>query len=162
MAAFKQIDFGTMDVEDELRRNLEIFDEAFCYPNNDIDKLINGTAYLIRGRKGDGKTAFLAKLRRMAIQNDELKCHQCFFETFNSVPFEKLTNNDLTGGKCYSVIWQCIILIEFIKFLEKEIPHIQVEEYVNLVDALRHAGFLQRESIQTTITTLESVLKPCD
>lgn len=51
--------FGTTDAETELIRTPQIFDYSFFDPNNNINELLNGYKFIITGRKGDGKSAYL-------------------------------------------------------------------------------------------------------
>lgn len=53
-------------------------------------------------------------------------------------------------------MWKCIILLELVKYLEKRGFSIQRENYNSLVEVLYKMGLISGESIETTITTLDS------
>ena len=148
--------FGTTDADTELIRNPEIFDKAFFDPNKYIDELINGYKFIVAGRKGDGKSAYLARLIRMAESDPELETIGVGLERLNSKFFEKFTDCDLNGGKRYVPMWKCIILLELVKYLERRKFQIQRPNYCSLVDALNRMGLLHGDSLETTITTLDS------
>lgn len=148
--------FGTTDADTELIRTPEIFDNAFFDPNQNINELINGYKFIVSGRKGDGKSAYLARLTRLAECDQELETIGIGLERLNSKFFEKFTDCDLNGGKRYVPMWKCIILLELVKYLEKRNFQIQNDNYCALVDALNDMGLLHGDSLETTITTLDS------
>lgn len=149
------VEFGTTDAETELIRSPEIFDKAFFDPENYIDELVNGYKFVISGRKGDGKSAFLAKLERLSNSDELLETIPVNLERLNSKFFERFTDEDLTGGKRYVPMWKCIILLELVKYIEKRGFSVQRENYCEIVSALTNIGLLQGETIETTITTLD-------
>lgn len=150
------VEFGTSDAETELIRNPNIFDNAFFDPNNYISKILDGYHFVISGRKGDGKSAYCSKIRRMAEANDNLEAISISLERLNSSFFEKFTDRDLSGGKRYVPMWKCIILLELIKYFEQRGFQVQRTNYISLVDALNRLGLLRGDSINDTITTLDS------
>lgn len=150
------IEFGTTDAETELIRSPHIFDRAFFDPHNYINELINGHKFLVCGRKGDGKSAYLAKLKRLAEADDSLETIGINLERLNSKFFEKFTDCDLVGGKRYVPMWKCILLLEFVKHLEHRGFQIQRPNYTALVDALNNVGLLHGDSIEETIITLDA------
>lgn len=154
--SFCDIKFGTTDAETELVRNPQIFDQAFFDPHNYLDELISGYKFIVSGRKGDGKSAYYAKMMRLAKENDNLETIGINLERLNSKFFSKFTDEDLTGGKRYVPMWKCIILIELVKHFEKRGFSIQKENYCSLVDALGKMGIISGETIETTITNLDS------
>ena len=66
MCKLSKVFFGYADAEEEFNQRPELFDSAFVDPHNYLDKILNDSKYLILGRKGSGKTAFSAKIRRVA------------------------------------------------------------------------------------------------
>lgn len=153
---FCEVEFGTSDAETELIRTPQIFDRAFFDPHNYIDELVNGFKFIVSGRKGDGKSAYCAKISRLAKSSDGLEAITVNLEHLNSKFFAKFTDEDLTGGIRYVPMWKCLILLELVKHFENRGFQIQRENYRSLVDALNRIGLLSGESIEATITTLDS------
>lgn len=58
MIAFESVFFGYTDAATEVERNPSGFQKAFYDPNNYVHELVDGNKFLLRGRKGDGKTAY--------------------------------------------------------------------------------------------------------
>ena len=154
--AFYNVAFGTSDAETELIRSPQIFDRAFFDPHNHIDELVNGYKFIVSGRKGDGKSAYLAKLKRLADEEDSLETIGISLERLNSKFFEKFTDQDLVGGKRYVPMWKCILLLELVKHFENRGFQIQRANYVSLVEALNRMGLLRGDSIEETITKLDA------
>ena len=150
------VEFGTSDAETELIRSPQVFDKAFFDPHNYIDELVNGYKFIVSGRKGDGKSAYLAKLKRLADEQDSLETIGVSLERLNSKFFEKFTDQDLAGGKRYVPMWKCILLLELVKYLETRGFQIQRPNYVSLVDALNRMGLLHGDSVEETITKLDA------
>lgn len=100
------VEFGSSDAETELIRSPQIFDKAFFDPNNYIDELVDGYKFIVSGRKGDGKSAYLAKLKRLAEEDESLETIGISLERLNSKFFEKFTDQDLAGGKRYVPMWK--------------------------------------------------------
>ncbi len=150
------VEFGESSAETELIRHPEIFDRAFLDPHNYLDELVNGYKFIVSGRQGDGKTAYCAKLKRIAKEQDFLETIDVSLEKLNSKFFEKFTDQDLIGGKRYVPMWKCILLLELIKHIERRGFHIQRDNYIALVDALEKMGLLHGDTVEETITKLDS------
>lgn len=153
---FYDVPFGTSDAETELSRTPEIFDSAFYDPRKYIDELVYGDKFVVSGRKGDGKSAYCSKMLRMATQMEELETIQVNLEHLNSKFFDKFTDEDLIGGKRYVPMWKCIILIELIKYFEARGFQIQSDNYCSIVSSLEKIGLLRGDSLETTISKLDS------
>lgn len=150
------VEFGTSDAETELIRSPQIFDKAFFDPHNYIDELVNSYRFIVSGRKGDGKSAYLAKLKRIAAEEDSLETIGVSLERLNSKFFEKFTDQDLIGGKRYVPMWKCILLLELVKYFELRGFQIQRPNYNSLVEALNRMGLLHGDSLEETITKLDA------
>ena len=150
------VKFGTTDAETELIRTPEIFDNSFFDPDNNIKELLDGYKFIISGRKGDGKSAYLARMKRLSESNDLLEVITETLENLNSKSFDKFTDEDLAGGKRYVPMWKCIFLIELIKFIENRNFNIQVDNYRAIVDALGRIGLLDGASLEDTVVRLET------
>lgn len=159
------VEFGSSDAETELIRSPQIFDKAFFDPHNYIEELVNGYKFIVSGRKGDGKSAYLAKLKRLAEEEDSLETIGISLERLNSKFFEKFTDQDLVGGKRYVPMWKCIILLELVKYFELRGFQIQRPNYISLVEALNKMGLLHGDSVEETITKLDATdisINVCD
>lgn len=154
--AIIDVAFGTSDAETELIRSPQIFDKAFFDPHNHIDELVSGYKFIVSGRKGDGKSAYLAKLKRLAEENENLETIGVSLERLNSKFFEKFTDQDLVGGKRYVPMWKCILLLELVKHFENRGFQIQRPNYSSLLEALNRMGLLHGDSIEETITKLDA------
>lgn len=150
------VEFGTSDAETELIRSPQIFDKAFFDPHNYIDELVNGYKFIVSGRKGDGKSAYLAKLKRLSDEEDFLETIGVSLERLNSKFFEKFTDHDLVGGKRYVPMWKCLLLLELVKHFELRGFQIQRNNYQSLVDALNRMGLMHGDSVEETITKLDA------
>lgn len=148
--------FGTTDAETELIRTPQIFDYSFFDPNNNINELLNGYKFIITGRKGDGKSAYLAKMLRLSEVDDSLEVISENLESVNSKFFNKFTDEDLSGGKRYVPMWKCIILIELVKFIENRGFAVQTNNYRAVVDALGRMGLLDGTSLEETMAKLDA------
>lgn len=150
------VTFGTTDAETELIRTPEIFDNCFFDPDNNIEELIDGYRFVVSGRKGDGKSAYLAKMIRLSETDGLLEVITENLENLNSKSFDRFTDEDLAGGKRYVPMWKCIFLIELVKFIENRNFNVQVNNYRSIVDALERIGLIDGTSLEDTITKLES------
>lgn len=153
---FFDVPFGTSDAETELSRNPEIFDVAFYDPKDYVDELVHGDKFVVSGRKGDGKSAYCSKMMRMSMQKDDLETIPINLEHINSKFFDKFTDEDLIGGKRYVPMWKCITLLELIKYFEARGFQIQSDNYCSFVSSLEKIGFLHSDSLETTISKLDS------
>lgn len=60
---------GCADSDTEAERNPKMFSTSFFDPDNNIEELLSGYKYIVSGRKGDGKSAYSAKI---SLLEDEL------------------------------------------------------------------------------------------
>ena len=150
------VEFGTTDAETEFLRSPQIFEHAFFDPHNYLHELVYGYKFIISGRKGDGKSAYLAKLKRLSDEEEYLETIGVSLERLNSQFFDKFTDQDLAGGKRYVPMWKCIILLELVKHLETRGFQIQRPNYIALIDALNKMGLLHGDSVEETITKLDA------
>ena len=151
-----EVEFGYSDAETELIRSPQVFDKAFFDPHNYLDELVNGYRFIVAGRKGDGKSAYLAKLKRLSEEEGFLETIGVSLERLNSKFFEKFTDHDLIGGRRYVPMWKCILLLELVKHFELRGFQIQRTNYNALVDALNRMGLLHGDSVEETITKLDA------
>ncbi|MGN1131439.1 MAG: hypothetical protein ACI4RL_00925, partial [Ruminococcus sp.] len=114
MIDFSNIYFGCSDANTEAERKPDIFNNVFFDPNDHIDKLLNGVEYIIRGRKGDGKTAYSAKLKLLEKEGD-FYVYQRSLNNFNNKTFSQIKSYDNLGGNPYISFWKCVLLIEFVR-----------------------------------------------
>lgn len=109
---------------------------------------------MLVGRKGNGKSAYSAKLKLCAEDYDSY-VHQCSLNNFNNMTFSKIQSYSDLGGNPYISFWKCILLIECVNMINKNEPNVQDENFVNILSALSGSGLLSKDSdISLTITKL--------
>ena len=154
MVNLKKVYFGCADADTEADRNPLTFKKVFFDPNGYMDELISGDRFILRGRKGDGKTAYGAQIRLTALKNN-IYAYQRSLNNFNNSTFVKIKTYDTLGGNPYISFWKCVLLIECVGMIFKYEPHIQTESFVNIVAALNSCGFLASDNdISVTVTKL--------
>ncbi|MBD5099239.1 MAG: hypothetical protein HDT35_06815 [Clostridiales bacterium] len=154
MVNLKRIYFGCSDADTEADRNPLAFQKSFFDPHEHMDELINGDRFILRGRKGDGKTAYSAQIR-LTAPNNNIYAHQRSLNNFNNSTFLQIKTYDNLGGNPYISFWKCVLLIECVGMIYMYEPHIQTDGFVNIVAALNDCGFLAVDNdISITITKL--------
>lgn len=154
MIEFGKINFGESDADTEAERSPKDFSEVFFDPNNYLSELLNGYKYIIRGRKGDGKTAYGAKIK-LDAESGSYYAWQRYLMNFNNDTFSKIKTYDKFGGNPYISFWKCVLLIEFVCMLNKFEPSNQDEKFNNLVYSLNRTGLITPDNdIVTTISKL--------
>ena len=145
MFNLSKVFFGCSDATTEAQRNPQQFSEVFFDPNDYISELTNGYRYILSGRKGDGKTAFGEQIQLLANNADYIVWKKTL-NNFNNSTFLQMKTYDSFGGNPYISFWNCVLLIEFVNMLNSEEPHIQAEDYNDLVYALNQGGFINPEN----------------
>ena len=154
MIDFKKIYFGCADANTEAERNPATFNKVFFDPYGHLEELISGDKFILRGRKGDGKTAYSAQLSLVGSKHG-VYVHQRSLDNFNNTVFSKIKTYDNLGGNPYISFWRCILLIECVGMIYKYEPNIQTPGFVNIVDALSRYGFLATDNdISVTVSKL--------
>lgn len=154
MNRINEVNFGFSDAITEAQRNPKNFDLSFFDPHEYLKELINGTRFIICGKKGDGKSAFGAKLRLME-ETTNYKTYLRTLNNFNDIIFEKIQSYEKLGGNPYISFWKCVLMIETVKMLHKHDPHIQEGKYLQIFEALNQQGFLDIDiDISVTISKL--------
>ena len=150
----RDIYFGCSDADTEAERKPEIFKKVFFDPHNYLEDLLRGNRFMLRGRKGDGKTAFSAQMQLIA---DSLNIYACkkSLNNFNNVTFSEIKSYDALGGNPYISFWKCIILIEYVGMIVKFEPNVQTPDFVSIVSSLNEKGFISVDNdIALTIKKL--------
>lgn len=154
MNMIQNINFGASDAITEMERNPHDFDLSFFDPHDYLKELIEGDRFIVCGKKGDGKTAYGAKMQLLE-NSTSIKTYCRSLDIFNNQIFKEIKTYDHLGGNPYISFWKCILMIETIKMLHKFRPQIQNEEYVRIFDALNKKGFLDLETdIFVTVSKL--------
>lgn len=154
MIDFKKIYFGCSDANTEAERNPSTFNRVFFDPHGHLEELISGDKFILRGRKGDGKTAYSAQLKLVGSEYDTY-VYQRSLDNFNNTVFAEIKTFDNLGGNPYISFWKCILLIECVGMIYKYEPNIQTAGFVNIVDTLGRYGFLATDNdISVTVTKL--------
>lgn len=151
MNTIKNVNFGFSDAITEMERAPKNFDLSFFDPSDYLNELINGNRFIVCGKKGDGKTAYGAKLNL----NTTINTYNRTLNNFNNQIFKEIKTYDHLGGNPYISFWKSILMIESVKMLHKFRPQIQNEEYVRIFDALNRKGFLELDTdISVTVSKL--------
>ncbi len=154
MFDFKKIYFGCTDANTEAERNPLTFNRVFFDPHDHLEELINGDKFILRGRKGDGKTAYGAQINLVGPTINTY-VHQRSLDNFNNTVFAEIKTYDNLGGNPYISFWKCILIIECVAMIYKYEPNIQTAGFVNIVDTLSRYGFLATDNdISVTVTKL--------
>lgn len=106
----KKIFIGEIDGESEASR--EDFQSLFVNRENQYKKLLEGDKFIIKGRKGTGKTYLGQYIAIKANSKKNSFCEICDSSKFNLQRLVDLRGRDLMTGE-YEVFWQWIILIHF-------------------------------------------------
>ena len=153
MKNFKDVFLGCTDSDTEAERHPKMFLDSFFDPDNNLEELLSGYKYIIGGRKGDGKSAYSAKI---SLLENELNIYTAkkSLRNFNNITFEQLSTYQNIGGNPYISFWKCIIMIEAVKLINEKQTFVSDERFVALVDSLRETGLLETEDIARTVTKL--------
>ena len=153
MNNFKEVFLGCADSDTEAERNPKMFSTCFFDPDNNIEELLNGYKYIVSGRKGDGKSAYSAKI---SLLEDELTICTAkkTLNNFNNIIFEQLATYKNLGGNQYISFWKCVLMIETVKLINEKQNCVSNENFTALVDSLREIGLLETEDIARTVTKL--------
>lgn len=153
MNNFKAVFLGFSDSDKEAERNPEMFGKLFFDPENNLQELIEGDRFIISGRKGDGKSAYSAKISLLEKELDLCTAKKPL-NNFNNVIFEQLSSFKDLGGNPYVSFWKCVLMIETVKLINEKEMYVSNTQFNNLVGALERVGLLQTEDIARTITKL--------
>lgn len=121
---FKELTLGFPDSEIEFNRKPEIFDRAFYDPKEYIDKLsdFNNPKAILIGRKGVGKTAYSAKIRREFNSYSKGKSVRIDLSSIPYVSFSKISNikGDVDGAQRHLHSWNILLIFEILSNLDIE------------------------------------------
>lgn len=145
MISFENVFFGYADAATEAERNPSGFQKAFYDPYSYIQELVSGDRFLLRGRKGDGKTAYSEQIK---LTEEALNIHAYpkSLNNFNNQVFSQIKTYKNLGGNPYISFWKCVLLIECVNMLNSFEPYIESEDYVNILYSLNQYGFLSVDS----------------
>lgn len=155
MCKLNKVFFGYADAEEEFNQKPELFDSAFVDPHNYLDKILNGSKYLILGRKGAGKTAFSAKIRRMADLSGNITAKPCSLADMDYVSFGGFAEVNVTGGKRFRSIWKFLLMIEILKMICNKFPEQENLELTELYEGLKNYGFITNDSLVRVATKIK-------
>lgn len=154
MVDLSKVYFGCSDANTEAERRPQTFKKVFFDPNNYLEELTNGDKYILRGRKGDGKTAYGAQISLTAPDRNIHTCQRSL-NNFNNTTFSKIRTYDSLGGNPYISFWKGVLLIECVRMINQYEPQIQNQAFLDIVNALEINGFLAADNdISVTITKL--------
>lgn len=154
MIDISKVYFGCADANTEAERRPQTFKKVFFDPHDYLEELTNGDRNILRGRKGDGKTAYGAQIS-LTAHDRGIYTYQRSLNNFNNTTFSKIRTYDTLGGNPYISFWKCVLLIECVRMINQHEPHIQVQSFLDIVDALQRNGFLVADNdISVTVTKL--------
>jgi hypothetical protein len=156
MCKLAGINFGYADSEKELLETPELFDSAFVDPRNYLSKLMYGLPFLVLGRKGTGKTAYGAKIRRLAMENNDIIVHPCMLSDLNYSTFETFADESVRCGRRFLYIWKYLLFLEIIKLIQTTFPENENSELNILIQSLQEYGILPTEDIVHTAKHLNT------
>lgn len=150
--------FGYIDAEKEFTYKPTIIENAFFDPCNYIEKLIYDVEFMLIGRKGVGKTAYGAKIRKMASTDDSaLYAEQINLSKFNFDDFYKTKNDNYEGARRFKSAWDVCFLVEIISFLYNKKNYLENDKFNNCIINLRNNGLLYNgDAFNAIVTELSS------
>lgn len=147
----KDFRFGYADADTELRREPHLFDTAFYDPRNVVGELLDDYKFMVLGRKGTGKSAVGAKIRRMASYDHELIAERIHLADFEFRTFSKLSSAALSGGARFATPWKLMLLLQAFATL-KSIPGLsEVEPYSKIATTLQNYGLLPNDNFSRVV-----------
>lgn len=153
MENFKNVFLGWADSDTEAERNPNMFINSFFDPDNNIEELLYGYKYIVSGKKGDGKSAYSAKIN--LLENElEICTAKKSLNNFNNITFEQLATYQSLGGNPYISFWKCVLMIEAVKLINEKQTFVSDEKFCALVDSLCDTGLLETDDIARTVTKL--------
>lgn len=156
MCRLAGINFGYADSEQELIETPELFDSAFVDPRNYLTKLMYGPSFLVLGRKGTGKTAYGAKIRRIAMENEDIIVQPCMLSDLNYSTFETFADQNASGGRRFLYVWKYLLFLEIIKLIKNTFPDNENQELNLMIGSLQEYGILPTEDIVHTAKHLDT------
>ena len=154
MCKLSKVFFGYADAEEEFNQRPELFDSAFVDPHNYLDKILNDSKYLILGRKGSGKTAFSAKIRRVADLSDNITANPCSLADMDYVSFNRFAEANVAGGRRFHSIWKFLLMTEILKMIFNEFPERENSKLTELYEGLKSHGFITGDSLVRVATKI--------
>lgn len=158
MCKLAGINFGYADAEKELSEMPDLFDSAFIDPKNYLKELLNGRKFLILGRKGSGKTAYGAKIRRLSSdKNNHIIAKLCSLSDLNYSSFQsEFADPNVFGGRKFLGIWKYLIMLEVIRLIFDKCPEQENQELSELYDGLKKYGLLSSGDLVHTASELKT------
>ena len=138
----KDYNFGYTDAIQEYIKIPGFFESVFYDKRNLIEKLLNGTIFLLIGRKGVGKSAYSAKIQSIGEKDTFLKVSAKNFSNFEFSIFAKNgINSNVTGPIKYKSAWDFLLLKSIYQILYKELGITETEGVNKVVSILSTYGF---------------------
>lgn len=110
---------------------------------------------MLIGRKGVGKTAFSAKIRNLAKQDEFLYAEQISLTSFEFNAFAAIGKEEnLEGTRKYKAAWELTLLIQLYRILYKEYNFSSVEEFNDVIEFLEQNHLLKCKNLNSTVRTL--------
>jgi len=142
--AFRDIQFGFADAQKEGAEAPDLLLHGFLDRAGLIDEALGGSAFLILGYKGSGKTAIAQRARLLAADDPELFVTAVALDDFSYVEFNRFAGAPADPESRYPAAWTWLLLLSLIHSLEGEEAGCAAAsgEFRQLCASLRARGLL--------------------
>lgn len=148
----KDYKFGYADADDEMNEQPGIIENAFYDGNNNLARLLYGSESILIGRKGMGKTAFGAKIKKLSEKDDKFIVKRISLSNFDYNSLKRFSSSRLKGGKRYLIHWEEALLLKLYEILEQFIPEVKKsKEFSQMIKTLKSYGLLKDKSISHVV-----------
>lgn len=154
----KDYQFGFADATKEYSRIPELFEIAFCDPQNIINKLLDSYEFLLIGRKGVGKSAYCSKIQSLADNSVNLFAVPMNLNDFEFATFAKTgIDSDVVGTQKYKTSWDFLLLISIYKYLFNKLQMTESQKVSEIVLFLDNLGFQLDSGIKADVSKLTKI-----
>lgn len=148
---------GYADATKEYLLEPVIFESAFFDSKHILEKIEETWKYILIGRKGVGKTAYIAKLQSLSNDNNQFFTSLIPLNDFEYSTFAKTSSdNDITGTKKYLESWQFILLLSIYKFLNT-LNMIENKSFQEMIVILNKFEFSINEDLRKNVTKVSKL-----
>lgn len=103
------IKFGWMSAEREAREKPMFLLDAFTRHDEFVEPLLNGSKFLVLGRKGAGKSAIAERIRLMSQDDPEMFTQRVYMSEFPFRELRQIVTGDVSTR--YPTAWTWLLLI---------------------------------------------------
>ncbi len=154
----KEFEFGFADATKEYTRKPQIFENAFYDSKNYVDKLLNSYEFLLIGRKGVGKTAYIFRIQNIADSRNDICTYFLNMADFEFTTFGKTgIDDDVIGTQKYKTSWDFILMVTIYKILYNKMEITELETVNKIIILLDDLGFSLDEGHKADVTRLSKI-----